>query len=213
MVDSLKEMIGSKKWLAVFAAIVIGVLMQYGVINETLAIWIASALGVGVAGQSVTDHGKSAAEINSNLVTKTGIATSPGKIVETTEVKPGNQGGHMTTLILLILIFFAGCGPALHSTGSTSADCGKEAVRQVAGQLVPTLETIAVTDSDTKKAQMDTLVKFGESQAIGAGFCAARAAINELVSRLGSTGAEGQESVGIANLRGYLADQKVSFAQ
>lgn len=64
MLDALKQMISSKKWIGVLIMIVIGVLVNYKVLTPDMGTTIEIALGVGVAGQAIADHGKSAAEIH-----------------------------------------------------------------------------------------------------------------------------------------------------
>jgi uncharacterized membrane protein (DUF441 family) len=75
MLNTIKQFLASKKWLAVLLGIVIAVLVNYGVIGADLGHTIEVALGLGVAAQAVTDHGKSAAQIAADA---NGIATSPG---------------------------------------------------------------------------------------------------------------------------------------
>lgn len=85
MLDALKNIIASKKWLAVLVGIVIAVLAQQGVISADLGHQIDLLLGIGIAGQAIADHGKSAAQIRSSAVAavakpEPASATSPGAV-------------------------------------------------------------------------------------------------------------------------------------
>jgi hypothetical protein len=63
MLDALKQMVSSKKWIGAIIMIVIGVLVNQKVITPDLGQTIEIALGIGIAGQAIADHGKSAAQI------------------------------------------------------------------------------------------------------------------------------------------------------
>ena len=64
MLDALTGIIASKKWIGVMIMVLVGILVNQKVITPDLGNTILIALGIGVAGQAIADHGKSAAQIN-----------------------------------------------------------------------------------------------------------------------------------------------------
>lgn len=77
MLDALKGYISSKKWLAVLVGVAIAVLVQEGVLGADLGHTIEVALGIGVAGQAIADHGKSAALIAAQAKTPAETKAAP----------------------------------------------------------------------------------------------------------------------------------------
>lgn len=90
----IKDIVTSKKWVAIFVAIFIALLVNYKLIDSELGKTIIGMLGIGVIGQAIADNGKEA-------------------------VKLSNKTG--TLLILLLLL--PSCGVFLKETKLKTIDC------------------------------------------------------------------------------------------
>jgi hypothetical protein len=200
----IKDLFSSKKFLVFLSAAIVLLASKLGfnwdpsTVDRFLGIASAYILGQGIA-----DHGKEAAKVNAAA----GIATSPGAVQNITKI------GLIMLITLFAGIMFSGCGSSLGQTGSTFGHqvydkCAKPELQGAILQAIPTIETAAVSGW---KAGLDAAVKQGEADAESVGWCALNAAITDLTSHLGSTGAEGNESVGIANLKSYAAENGVTF--
>lgn len=195
----LRDLLSSKKFMVFLASALvllaskIGLDLDEGSVDRFLALAASYILGQGIA-----DKGKEAAKIN------TGIATSP--VANAMKV----------SLIVAILVTLGACGTQtskmiqaeVDKFGHQVVDCSKEAIQDFVIQAVPTVETAAVTGW---KAGLDAIVRKGEAELLGAGWCSIHSAIDDLRLHIGSVGAEGNESVGIANLSVYLKEHQVVF--
>jgi hypothetical protein len=88
MVEAIRGILSSKKWLAILVAIAVAVLVQFGVIAPEVGNKIDLILGLGVGAQAMADHGKEAAKAIAAAKVATAATPPVVPVVVSTPVEP-----------------------------------------------------------------------------------------------------------------------------
>lgn len=221
MLDALRELFGSKKFLTAIVAMAVAGGAHFGLnVNPEVTMTVLGMFAILIHAQGQADQGKEAAKITANTVVSTSV---PNANESTTTSKslaapPPKQSGHVVVGVLLVgglVAMLIAIVTACNLTGGAGGvkdaliDCALVDVGQTVDEIGTTLvgDVVIISASDDPaSAFTNLLLKYGNDALA----CAMRAASDVLTAHPPHVSAP-PDSPQVKTLKKYMADKQWRF--